>query len=75
MDRDLLIERTAHIPRAPSAEKEVYASRMVEAERLILITMPQDKEEFRPDFFNRQNMPVGREILDGLLVPTNSEIR
>jgi antitoxin (DNA-binding transcriptional repressor) of toxin-antitoxin stability system len=65
MDRDTPVARIIHVSKSLGAGKE--GAWVTEAERLGLITSPADKEDFSPDFFDKQKMPAGKGALQALL--------
>ncbi len=65
MDRDTPVARIVHVAKSPGAAKE--ATWMTEAQRLGLITLPSDPEDFPAYFFDKEKMPVGEKVLAALL--------
>jgi prevent-host-death family protein len=65
MDRDTPVARIVHVSKSPGAEKD--ASWVAETERLGLVVLPSEGRGFPPDFFNKEKMPAGKEVLKALL--------
>ena len=65
MDRGTPVARIVHVSKSSGAGKE--ASWITEAERLGLVVLPSDNEDFPPDFFDKKKMPAGKKVLQALL--------